>query len=97
LSVSYQFSFLKIVPVDAVQAGFAFSIGKNSKIRARRAEPRIHFKEGMMNECQAEALEQSVYGSLQRSLNFSDSFLIPKANPAWTLSTYPWFLEGLNC
>ncbi len=26
----------------------------------------------------------------------SDSFPIPKANPAWTVSTYPQFLKGLN-
>jgi len=43
----YQFSSLKIVPADSVEAGFAFSIGKNSKIRARRTEPRIHFKAGI--------------------------------------------------
>jgi len=45
LVYGYQFSFLKVVPVDPVQAGFAFSVGKNSKIRARRTEPRIRFKE----------------------------------------------------
>ncbi len=49
-----------------------------------------------MNECQAEPLKESVYGSVLRSLIFSDSFPIPKANPAWTRSTYPWFLKGLN-
>ncbi len=50
-----------------------------------------------MNDCQAQSLKKSVYGSVQRSLIFSDSFPIPKAKPAWTVSTYPWFLRGLNC
>jgi hypothetical protein len=38
---SYQFGCLKAIPVER---GFAFSIGKNSKIRARKTEPRIDFK-----------------------------------------------------
>jgi len=46
----YQLSFLRIDPVDTVQAGFAFAIGKNSKTRARRTEPRIRFKE-RIDEC----------------------------------------------
>jgi hypothetical protein len=39
---SYLFRFLKMVPAERV---FAFSIGKNSKIRARRTEPRIDVKQ----------------------------------------------------
>jgi hypothetical protein len=35
-----------------------------------------------------------VFGSVQRSLIFSDSLPIPKAN---TLPATSWFLKGLNC
>ena len=65
LALRYQFGFLKIVPAERV---FPFSIGKNSKIRVRRTEPRIDFKQDVKEWMHAEDLQKPLCSVL-----FNDS------------------------